>query len=95
MEGGGQLDRDGQPASKKARMDPDSSEMDASEMPEGYNMGDSRVEDDDNEDENHADEDDDDATEPDEERLEVEEPLEEADHKEEDDEALDNGDDSD
>ncbi len=89
------LDRDGQPAAKKARLEPgDSSGLDTSEMPEGYNMGDSRVDDDGEEDEGHGDEEEDDEEEP-EERLEVEEPLEEPDHKEVDDEALDNGDDSD
>lgn len=95
MDGEGQLDRDGQPASKKARLEHDSSGLDTSEMPEGYNVGDSRVEDDPDDDEGHGDEDDEDATEPEEEHLEGDERLEEPNYKEDDDEALDNGDDSD
>jgi DNA polymerase epsilon subunit 3 len=97
-DGDAELDRDGQPATKKARLEPgDSSEMDASEMPEGYNET-SRADDDGEDDEGHGDEEEDDdeeQEEPDSERLEVDEPLEEADHGEAEDEALDNGDDSD
>jgi DNA polymerase epsilon subunit 3 len=90
-----ELDRDGQPAAKKARIEPgDSSGMDTSEMPEGYNMDNSRADDEGEEDEGHGDEDEEDEEEPEEpeERLD---PLEEADHAEAEDEALDNGDDSD
>lgn len=93
--GEGQLGRDGQPATKKARLEPgDSSGLDTSEIPEGYNMENSRADDDGEEDEGHGDEDEEDDEEL-EERLEVEEPLEEPDHGEAEDEALDNGDDSD
>lgn len=97
-DGDAELDRDGQPATKKPRLEPgDSSEVDASEMPEGYNET-SRADDDGEDDEGHGDEEEDDDEEPEEpdsERLEVEEPLDEADHGEAEDEALDNGDDSD
>jgi DNA polymerase epsilon subunit 3 len=63
-------------------------------MPEGYNMENSRAEDDGEEDEGQGDEDEEDEEEL-EERLEVEETLDEPDHGEAEDEALDNGDDSD
>ncbi|KAF8867021.1 histone-fold-containing protein [Acephala macrosclerotiorum] len=86
------MDRDGQPASKKARRDPDDSVMDASEMTEGYSRADHTADEegDDGGDETEADEDEDEG----EERLEVEERLEEPEEKEEHDEALDNGEDS-
>lgn len=91
-----ELGRDGQPAAKKARLEgADNSGMDTSEMPEGYNMNDSRADDEGEEDEGHGDEDEEDEDEEPEERLEVEEHLEEPDHGEAEDEALDNGDDSD
>jgi len=89
------LGRDGQPVAKKARLEPgDSSGMDTSEMPEGYNMDNSRADDDGDEDEGHGDEEEEDEEEPEEpeERLD---PLEDADHGEAEDEALYNGDDSD
>lgn len=94
-EGESQLRRNGQPASKKARIETgDSSGMDMSEMQEGY-MGDSRVEDDAEDEPNGDETEEEDDGEGHEERLDVEEPLEEPDHKEGADEALDNGEDSD
>jgi DNA polymerase epsilon subunit 3 len=89
-------DRDGQPSSKKARLDPDESMgIDRSELPEADTLADDDVAEDDGHDDEPDDDDDDDADQ--EERLEVEEQLEEpeAEDKEAADEALDNGEDSD
>jgi hypothetical protein len=89
----GQLDRDGQPASKKARMDPDESlGADPREMLDVEHTADEDGGEDESEDgdDEEADQD---------ERLEVEERLEERleepEEKEAADEALDNGEDSD
>lgn len=87
-------DQDGQPASKKARMDPDESVgVDRSELPEGDHAADDDVGDDDGREDEPEDDDEDEGDQ--EERLEVEEQLEEPEEKEAADEALDNGDDSD
>ena len=84
----GQLDRDGQPASKKARMDPDESVgVDQSEMLDVDHTADEDGEDESEDgDDEEVDQDD---------RLEVDEHLEEPEEKEAADEALDNGEDSD
>jgi DNA polymerase epsilon subunit 3 len=88
-------DRDGQPASKKARLDPDESMgIDRSGLPEGDHTADEDLgEDDGREDEPEDDEDEEEADQ--EERLEAEEAEEELEEKEAADEALDNGEDSD
>lgn len=86
------MDRDDQRASKKARLDPDESGMDMSEIREGYSRADHTA------DEEEGDDDIADETEEEEDEgqeiLEVEEPAEEPEEKEDQDEALDNGDDS-
>lgn len=91
-EGDSLMDRDGQPASKKVRLDPDESGMDMSEMTEGYSRADHTADEegDGENDETEEDEEDEDQ----EEVLEAEEPTEEPEEKEDQDEALDNGDDS-
>lgn len=85
------MDTDDRRAAKKARLDPDESGMDMSEIREGYKADhtadEEEVEDD------VADETEEDEEEDQPEVLEVEEP-EEAEPKEDHDEALDNGDDS-
>lgn len=92
-EGDSLMDREGQPASKKARLDHDDSAMDVSEMTEGYSRADHTADEegDDGGDETEEDEEDDEG---DQERREVEEQLEEPEEPEDQDEALDNGDDS-
>jgi len=85
----GQIDRNGQPASKKARMDPDESlGADQIEMLDVDHTADEDGGEDESEDDNDEEVDQD-------ERLEVEEHLEEPEEKEAADEALDNGEDSD
>ena len=89
-DGEGQVDRDGQPVAKKARMDEsgmlregeisDMREEEAGEEDEGGE----EPEDDDDEDGDEVDE-----------RQEIEEQLDEPEHHEAEDEALDNGEDSD
>lgn len=97
-EGGSHQDRDGQPAAKKARLEPGAtSGMDSSEMiQEGDPVGEHTADESGEEDENHPDEGEDDEDEGDqEERLEVEDQLEDIEQQEAEDEALDNGEDSD
>lgn len=86
-EGESLLDRDGQPAAKKARRDPD-----MSEDPAGHSTGGHDAEDGDEDDDQGDDPEDEDEEE--QERLEVEE-AEEREEREAEDEALDNGEDSD
>jgi DNA polymerase epsilon subunit 3 len=91
------IDKDGQPAAKKARRDPNGGTGDAAsgslgEIAELGNMD--REEGEEEEEEKHGDETEDDEDEQ-EERLEVEEPLEDQEEPEGEDEALDNGEDSD
>jgi len=92
-EGESQLDRDGQPAAKKARRDLDDS-MGAgmSEEPARHRAEGNDAEDGDEDDDQGDDPEDED--EEDQERLEVEE-AEEREEREAEDEALDNGEDSD
>jgi len=95
FEGESQLGREGQPASKKARLEPsDSLGNDSGERPDGYNREDSGAHEDDDETLGEEAEEDEDEEEH-EEHLEVEEQLEETEEREADDEALDNGEDSD
>ncbi len=91
-EGDSIMDREGQPASKKARLDPDESmgALDASEIREGYSRADHTADEEGDEGGDETEEDEDEG----EERLEVEEQLEEPEEKEDQDEALDNGEDS-
>lgn len=93
-EGETQLDREGQPVAKKARLEAgESSGIDA-----GANSGEDHHPDEEGEDEGHGDEgegEDEDEEVDHEERLEVEEPLEDPEEREAADEALDNGEDSD
>lgn len=93
-EGDSIMDRDGQPASKKARLDHDEGGMDMSEMTEGYSRADHTADDDEGDDE--GDETEEDEDEEDREALEVEDQIGEPEEKEDpdQDEALDNGDDS-
>jgi DNA polymerase epsilon subunit 3 len=96
VNGEGQMDRDGQPAPKKARRESGDVTMgeDVSDMPEGYSMNET-IADEEGEDEEGQDAEDDEDDGEQEERLEVEEPLEEPEQREMEDEALDNGEDSD
>ena len=99
MEGEGEspVDRDGQPAAKKARRDPDDSMgADMSEDPAGHSTGGHDAEDGDEDDDQGDDpeDEDEDENEEEQERLEVEE-AEEREEREAEDEALDNGEDSD
>ncbi|TVY20076.1 DNA polymerase epsilon subunit D [Lachnellula arida] len=97
-EGESHQDQDGQPAAKKARLEPGAtSGMDSSEMiQEGYQTGEHTADESGEDDENHPDEGEDDEDEGDhEERLEVEDQLEDIEQQEAEDEALDNGEDSD
>jgi DNA polymerase epsilon subunit 3 len=91
----GPLDREGQPASKKARRETsDSTVEDMNELREPDIMGD-REDEEGNDDEGHGDDPEDEEDEDQEERLEVEEQLDEAEQRDVEDEALDNGEDSD
>ncbi|TVY46109.1 DNA polymerase epsilon subunit D [Lachnellula subtilissima] len=98
-EGGSHQDRDGQPAAKKARLEPGAtSGIDSSVMiqEEGDQMGEHTADESGEDDENHPDEAEDDDDEGDhEERLEAEDQLEDIEPQEAEDEALDNGEDSD
>jgi hypothetical protein len=95
----GHLDRDGQPAAKKARRETGGSVGDeSSEMREGDMMGDPEDDEGDEEEDQGDDAEDDDQEEEEEEEEEtgdVEEEEEEAEEREVEDEALDNGEDSD
>ncbi|RFU35959.1 hypothetical protein B7463_g295, partial [Scytalidium lignicola] len=92
-------DRDGQPASKKARVElGDVAEGDSSEMHEGDTMGDVGDEEADEDDRQGDEEEDDEEEEEDDEGEEeerLEDPIEESTLQEGEDEALDNGDESD
>jgi len=98
-EGGSHQDREGQPAAKKARLEPGvTSDIDSSVMIQegGDQMGEHTADESGEDDENHPDEAEDDEDEGDhEERLEVEDQLEDIEPQEAEDEALDNGEDSD
>jgi DNA polymerase epsilon subunit 3 len=95
-EGESQLNRDGQPAAKKARRDPDDSTgADTSEVPDSYRMGDHTADEGEEEDEQGDEVEDEDEEGDHEGRLEVEEQLEDPGQQEAEDEALDNGEDSD
>ncbi|KAH8662998.1 histone-fold-containing protein [Tricladium varicosporioides] len=90
-EGESQLERDGQPAAKKARIEPGSS-SNAGGAPEKPKTDDQAEGEEDGEEEN---EDDENEEEEEEERGQEDDQLEDAEHREAEDEALDNGEDSD
>lgn len=89
-----QVDRNGQPAAKRARREPGDAVEDPSDLHEGDGTGD-REDDEAEDDEGHGDETEEDEGDHDpDERMEAEE-LEEPEEREAEDEALDNGEDSD